>query len=83
MHLDVLTPEKKYFSGEVTSVTVPGTIGSFSMLKDHAPIISSLKKGKISFVHNGKTTSFSIFDGVVEMNNNKVTILVDSIIESL
>ncbi|MDD2244385.1 MAG: ATP synthase F1 subunit epsilon [Dysgonamonadaceae bacterium] len=81
MKLEVLTPEKKYFSGEVTSVSVPGTIGSFSMLNDHAPIISLLKKGKISYVHNEETTTLSILNGVVEMNNNKITILIESIKE--
>ncbi|MFA6701046.1 MAG: ATP synthase F1 subunit epsilon [Dysgonamonadaceae bacterium] len=79
MQLDILTPEKKYFSGEVSSVSVPGTVGSFSMLKDHAPIISLLKKGKISYVHNEKTTTLSILNGVVEMNNNKITILIESV----
>ena len=79
MKLEVLTPEKKYFSGEVTSVSVPGTIGSFSMLND--PIISLLKKGKISYVHNEETTTLSILNGVVEMNNNKITILIESIKE--
>ena len=47
MTLEILTPDKKVFEGEVTAVTVPGTLGSFQILKDHAPIISTLEDGPV------------------------------------
>ncbi|HQS06562.1 MAG TPA: F0F1 ATP synthase subunit epsilon [Daejeonella sp.] len=47
MKLEILTPDKKVFEGEVRSVTVPGTMGSFEVLKDHAPVISTLEDGKV------------------------------------
>ena len=47
MTLEILTPDKKVFEGEVTSVTVPGTMGSFQILRDHAPIISTLEDGPV------------------------------------
>lgn len=47
MHLDIITPEKNVYSGEVDMVNLPGSDGSFGVMKDHAPIISTLKKGTI------------------------------------
>jgi len=47
MNLEILTPDKKVYEGEVTAVTVPGTLGSFQILKDHAPIISTLEDGEV------------------------------------
>ncbi len=49
MQLDILTPEKRIYSGEASSVTLPGTEGSFQVLNHHAPLISSLKAGVIKF----------------------------------
>ncbi|HEX3934414.1 MAG TPA: F0F1 ATP synthase subunit epsilon, partial [Puia sp.] len=47
MILEILTPDKKVYEGEVTSVTLPGTMGSFEILNQHAPIISTLEDGKV------------------------------------
>lgn len=46
LHLNIVSPEKELFNGEVESVTLPGTMGSFSILPQHAPIVSSLGTGK-------------------------------------
>ncbi|GAB2694090.1 ATP synthase F1 subunit epsilon [Mucilaginibacter koreensis] len=79
MTLEILTPDKKVFEGEVTSVTVPGTQGSFEILNNHAPIISTLEDGKLTVRNNGKQDVFYIKGGVVEMSNNKVMVLAEGI----
>lgn len=79
MKLDILTPEKVFFSGEVESVTLPGALGSFQILKDHAPIISTLIKGKLEFFADGYIHEMEVTDGFVEMNNNTVTVCIDSV----
>lgn len=50
MNITVLTPDKTLFTGEITSVKVPGTLGQFQVLKNHAPIVSSLEPGKVEIV---------------------------------
>lgn len=81
MNLEILTPEMIFYSGEVDSVTLPGTLGSFQILKNHAPVISSLSKGILSFSANGHVREMEVTDGFVEMNNNKVTVCIDSILK--
>lgn len=84
MQLDIISPEKTIFKGSVVSVTLPGTSGSFQILENHAPIISSLVKGKLSFVTNeNELIELLIEDGFMEMNNNKVTVCIESIIKEL
>lgn len=81
MTLEILTPDKKVFEGEVASVTVPGTLGSFEILTDHAPIISTLEDGKL-IVHTtsgSKGDIFLITGGVVEVLNNKIMVLAEGI----
>ena len=92
MHLEIVSPEATLFSGEVESVIVPGTSGSFQMLNNHAPIVSSLKDGTV--IISGKiqlndtvqnkfkrtddnTTLFEISSGTIEMWNNKLILLAD------
>jgi F-type H+-transporting ATPase subunit epsilon len=48
MYLEIVSPEATLFSGEIESVTVPGTTGSFQMLNNHAPIVSTLKEGIVT-----------------------------------
>ena len=92
MYLEIVSPEATLFSGEVSSVTVPGVNGEFQMLENHAPIVSLLQEGLVKFDgnikleeeyeakftkdSNGKTT-LSINSGTVEMNDNKVIVLAD------
>lgn len=80
MKLDILTPEAVFYSGEADSVTLPGTLGSFQILNNHAPIISSLNKGILSFSVNGEIRQIGVTEGLVEMHNNKVTICIDEIL---
>ena len=79
MYLEIITPTNKLFSGEVALVKLPGSSGSFEILKDHAPIVSSLEKGIIKLVDNNKQTHFyNITGGVVECRINKIIVLADS-----
>jgi F-type H+-transporting ATPase subunit epsilon len=79
MTLEILTPDKKVFEGEATSVTLPGTLGSFEILNHHAPIISTLQDGKLIVRGSGKEETFLIQGGVVEALNNVVTVLAEGI----
>jgi F-type H+-transporting ATPase subunit epsilon len=79
MYLEIITPDKKVYAGEVSSVTVPGTNGSFQVLKNHAPIISSLLNGKVKVKDKEGEKVFSVKGGVVENLNNKVVILAESV----
>jgi F-type H+-transporting ATPase subunit epsilon len=80
MTLEIITPDKKLFSGEVKVIQLPGSEGSFELLNNHAPIVSTLSIGKIRIVtEQNKEQSFEIGGGVVEMNNNKVIILAESV----
>jgi F-type H+-transporting ATPase subunit epsilon len=79
MTLEILTPDKKVFEGEVTSVTVPGTMGSFQILRDHAPIISTLEDGPVIIKGNGNEQTFVIKGGVVEVLKNKVIVLAEGV----
>jgi F-type H+-transporting ATPase subunit epsilon len=79
MYLEIITPEKKLFAGETDLVKLPGTIGSFEVLMNHATTISTLTKGKIKVKEpNGNVIFFEIQGGVVEIKSNHIVILVDS-----
>ena len=79
MHLEIITPDKKIFTGDVTSVIVPGTLGQFEILKDHAPIISTLQNGKVKVKNKEGVKYFEIKGGVVENLKNKIVILAESV----
>ena len=78
MILEIITPEKELFNGEVDSVKFPGTNGEFEILNNHAPIISTLSKGEIRVITNKQNIEkFNINGGVIEMQKNKVIVLAD------
>jgi len=82
MNLEILTPEKKLYSGEVYGVQMPGISGSFEVLEKHAPLVSAIKEGRLKVLKD-KQNQFSYFDiqsGFVEVLNNKVTLLVEGAI---
>lgn len=81
MHLIVLTPERKVFEGEVDSISLPGSeqMGSFQLLDNHAPIISSLKSGRMTIKHDGEITNYIIQKGFVEASDNNVSVLVEDV----
>jgi len=80
MQLDILTPERKVFSGNVYGILLPGTEGFFELLENHAPIIASLGKGKMKVLKdkNNNTESYEISGGFVEMLNNKASVLIEN-----
>jgi F-type H+-transporting ATPase subunit epsilon len=83
MTLEILTPEKKIFSGEVYGVQLPGIAGSFEVLEKHAPLVSALKAGKLKILNDKtSTTLYTIQSGFVEVINNKTTVLVEGATES-
>ena len=79
MNLEILTPEKKLFSGEVYGVQLPGVTGLFEVLEKHAPLVSALKAGRVKVLkdRNNHVSFFHIESGFVEVLNNKVTVLVE------
>jgi F-type H+-transporting ATPase subunit epsilon len=76
MNLEIITPDKKVFSGEVEVVTLPGMNGSFQILKDHAAVVSTLGKGTLM----ADKQAFTIDGGVVEVLNNKVLVLAEAVL---
>lgn len=78
MTLEILTPDKKIFSGEVFGVQLPGIGGMFEVLDKHAPIVSALKAGKLKILKDKNTSSqYTIDGGFVEVLNNKASVLVE------
>lgn len=77
MTLEIISAHEVTFSGEVASVTMPGQLGSFTVLKDHAPLISVLVKGKVKYsLANGESSSIDIAGGLADVNNNRVSVCV-------
>lgn len=81
MHLEIITPDKSVFDGEVDSATFPGSKGSFQVLNNHAPIISTLQPGKVSYKKDGAETEMLVNGGIVEVLNNNITLLAEEITE--
>ena len=80
MKIEIITPDKKIFEGEIKSVRVPGKKGSFQVLKDHAPIISTLENGSIRMVdQENNEIVYEISGGVIEVKANKIILLADSV----
>jgi F-type H+-transporting ATPase subunit epsilon len=79
MNLEILTPEKKLYSGNVYGVQLPGISGLFEVLEKHAPLVSALKAGRLKVLkdRSNHTSFFDIQGGFVEVINNSVTVLVE------
>lgn len=75
--LRIVSPERIVFTGEVDSVLVPGTVGPFEILNNHAPIISTLVEGKVAYSVKGDTKEFHIVGGFVEVKKNLVSLCVE------
>lgn len=83
MILEILTPEKKLFDGEVYGVQLPGISGLFEVLDKHAPLVSALGKGNLKVLKTkSQSKNFQIQGGFVEVMNNKTTILLEGAIEA-
>lgn len=82
MKLEIVTPEETIYSGNIQSITLPGVRGSFTILEHHAPLITVLGKGRISYVATDATvanTAFDVKGGFVEVSDNKVNVCVEEI----
>jgi len=80
MLLEIITPVKKVYSGQVKLVRLPGSKGSFEILNHHAPIISTLDKGMIKVVEeSGQELFFEVEGGIVENKDNKIIVLAESL----
>ena len=76
--MKIVSPERIEFDGDVESVLVPGTLGQFQILVNHAPIISSLEKGKVVYdLPSGEKKELSIIGGFVEVQKNVVSVCVE------
>lgn len=84
MFLEIVTPDERVFEGEVESATFPGSDGFFQVLNSHAPMISTLGEGDIKYIREinkkPETTFIRVSGGVVEVLNNKVTVLAERIL---
>jgi F-type H+-transporting ATPase subunit epsilon len=80
MQLEILTPEHKVYSGKVYGIQLPGTNGSFEILEKHAPMIASLRKGKMKVIkdkNHANNETYEITGGFVEVLNNNVSVLIE------
>lgn len=77
LQLNIVSPEREIFKGEITSITLPGTMGIFSILPHHAPIVASLKEGQVVYVTvDGDENILDIHSGFVEMSNQEVSVCI-------
>jgi F-type H+-transporting ATPase subunit epsilon len=76
--LEIVTPEKMAFSGNVEEVTIPGTEGEFGVLRGHASLLSSIEVGELSYTREGKKTHYAVSTGYAEVTSGKVTVLVET-----
>ncbi|WP_341226379.1 ATP synthase F1 subunit epsilon [uncultured Arcticibacterium sp.] len=82
MILEIITPDKNVFEGEVSVVTLPGKNGEFQVLNDHAPLVSTLAKGNLTYEQGGSKSSLIVDGGVIEIVNNKVLVLAEAVLEA-
>lgn len=78
-NLEIISPVKSVFNGEVSSVSIPGTLGGFQVLKNHAPLVSSFEIGVIKVEMGTEIIEYSTSGGIFEVKNNKAIILAQTI----
>ena len=77
MNVSILSPLKSLFQGDATSVNLPGKVGAFTILENHAPIVSTLDKGVITITNKEEISEIEIVSGFVEVHDKEVTICVE------
>ncbi|MCC2547992.1 ATP synthase F1 subunit epsilon [Hymenobacter sp. BT175] len=80
MHLEIITPDRKVFAGEVVAAQFPGTDGLFEVLNNHAPLISALQPGEVVVTSAAGREAFRINGGVVEVLRNNVIVLAEGVV---
>ena len=79
MDLEIITPDKNLFKGKIKSVKVPGSNGSFMVLNNHAPLISTLEKGVVTVITpESSEKTFDIESGIIEVKQNKIIVLAET-----
>lgn len=81
MYLEIVTPDQKVFEGEISSATFPGSNGTFQVLKNHAPLVSSLVRGRVKYKSNEGDKEVTVTGGIVEVLNNNITLLAEGVAE--
>ncbi|GEO06837.1 MULTISPECIES: ATP synthase F1 subunit epsilon [Adhaeribacter] len=81
MYLEIITPDKSVFEGEVSSAQFPGTQGSFEVLNNHAPLISTLENGQVRVTTATGNQYFNVNGGVVEVLKNRIILLAEAVTE--
>ena len=76
--LSIVTPEKQLVSEEVDQVNVPGTEGDLGILLDHAPVLTLLRSGQLSYEKEGETVILVVSGGYLEVTDNRVTVLAET-----
>ncbi|MBE6299031.1 MAG: ATP synthase F1 subunit epsilon [Bacteroidales bacterium] len=76
MKLQIISTDGIIFSGEVTKVTLPGTLGSFTILENHASLLSTLTQGELEYESDGKLSTVKINGGFIDVNNNNVSVCI-------
>lgn len=79
MHVELITPDTKAFSGDAVSVILPGIDGKFEILENHAALVGALKEGQVRIRTSSEVLEYNISAGVVEVVRNKVSLLADSL----
>lgn len=79
MYLEIITPDSKIFEGEVESAIFPGSDGEFQVLNNHAPLVSSLAKGRVFYTDKSGTNQIVVLGGVVEVLHNTITLLAEGV----
>ena len=82
LHLEIVTPEKRSFEGDIDSVVIPGSEGEFGVLPHHIPLMTQIKPGELVVTANGKKEYLAVGEGFATVNNDRVNILTDMAIES-
>jgi F-type H+-transporting ATPase subunit epsilon len=78
LKLEIVTPERRVLDAEVDSVTVPTASGEAGILTSHAPLISALRPGILTYTQKGSASKLVVSGGFVEVNSDKVAVLVDT-----
>ncbi|HCA44094.1 MAG TPA: ATP synthase F1 subunit epsilon [Bacteroidetes bacterium] len=80
LDLDIVSPTAKVYSGKIKTIIAPGSLGGFQVMFNHAPLVSTLNVGKLKIVdENEKEKLYAISGGILEVNNNKVSVLAENI----
>ena len=82
LHLEIVSPERMLFNGEVEQVKLPGALGSFAILPHHAPLVSTLLQGEVSYALQGEIHRLKIQNGFVEVSDDQVMVCIEEIKES-